>query len=77
MKTVSRFSSFSDPQNLPPAAHCDLCKGEIYAEDLVHVIHGSVICPECFDDFVFSYFAHCLTLGKDIANLSQQGAPIQ
>ena len=50
-----------------PAALCDICGGEVYGGDLVHVINGFVICPECFWDFVFDYFEDCLTLGSDVA----------
>ena len=48
---------FSDPQSAPPAALCDICREGIYAGELVHYIDGYLICPDCFDEFVFDYFA--------------------
>ena len=40
---------------------CDRCLQEVYPGELVHLIEGFVICPECFLDFAFDYFSDCLT----------------
>lgn len=55
------------------AALCDICRGEVYSEDLVHIIDGFIVCPDCFYDFVFSYFEDCLVLGRDIAERMGHG----
>ena len=49
-----------------PVALCDVCGGEVYGEDIVHVIDSFVVCPECFSDFVFEYFEDCMTQGSKI-----------
>ncbi len=46
-------------------AYCDVCKGEIYANELVHVIDGFVVCPDWFYDFVFDYFSENLVLAGE------------
>jgi len=61
--------NFGDAQSVPPVMLCDFCCGEIYKDDLVHYIDGYVICPECFDDFIFDYFADCMITGEELASL--------
>lgn len=47
----------ADPQTILPLAVCDVCGEGIYPGELVHQIDGYLICPDCFFDFVFDYFA--------------------
>ena len=49
-----------DPQQEAPLLRCSVCRGEIYRGELYHSIEGRSICPECFFDFAFDYFADCL-----------------
>jgi len=49
-----------------PAASCDICKGEVYRNELVHVIDGFIVCAECFSDYTFDYFSGCMMLGSEI-----------
>ena len=50
-----------------PAALCDICRGEVYKNELVHVIDGFVVCAECFSDYTFDYFSGCMMLGSEIS----------
>jgi hypothetical protein len=45
---------------------CDVCFEDVYDEELVHYIDGSIICPECFDDFVFDYFKPQMILVSEL-----------
>ena len=54
------------------SGQCDRCQQEIYADDLVHVIDGYVVCPECFDDFVFDYFIANMCLGSELKEVLDQ-----
>ena len=56
-------------QDSCPVAECDLCGGEIYADELVHFINGFVICAECFYDYAFEYFSHCMVQGFELKEL--------
>lgn len=58
-----------DRQNVPPVIFCDFCRGEIYEDDMIHYIDGFIICPECFDDFVFEYFLDRMMTGGQLLNL--------
>lgn len=58
-----------DWQEKLPAAKCDNCGGEVYDEELVHLIDGFVICAECFEDYAFEYFEPCMVLAKDIKEM--------
>ncbi|MBR5381399.1 MAG: hypothetical protein IK136_02130 [Oscillospiraceae bacterium] len=60
------YLSTGDPQAGRAAALCDVCRGEVWPGDLVHVINGFVVCPECFLDYTFDYFSDCLMLGSEI-----------
>ena len=60
------FFAMDDPQSGRASALCDVCRGEVWPGDLVHVINGFVVCPECFSDYAFDYFSDCLTLGSEI-----------
>ncbi len=53
----------------PPVAKCDSCGGEVYAEELVHLIDGFVICAECFEDYAFKYFEPDMVLGEDLKEM--------
>ena len=61
-----------DTQTEKPAALCDVCRGEVYSNDLVHVINGFVVCPECFFDYTFDYFSDCLCLGSEIRDSKEE-----
>lgn len=52
-----------------PISKCDCCHGEVFADDLVHFVEGFVICPDCFDDFAFDYFAPFLVTGDDLKEM--------
>lgn len=52
-----------------PIACCDVCKGEIFPDDLVHLIDGFIVCPECFFDFTFDYFADKMVCGREIKEM--------
>ena len=56
-------------QDEQPISRCDSCGGEIYADELVHVIDGFIICAECFDDYVFDYFASNMVTGEDLREM--------
>ena len=60
-----------DPQEEKPVARCDVCRGEVYSGDLVHVINGFVVCPECFFDYTFDYFSDCLFLGSELKDTKE------
>lgn|GEM_PF-423674 len=60
------FPLTDDPQGARISARCDICRGEVWPGDLVHVINGFVVCPECFLDYTFDYFSDCLTLGSEL-----------
>ena len=49
------------------AARCDRCKNDVYAGELVHLIDGYVVCPECFLDFAFDYFEDRLIPAEEAA----------
>ena len=61
----------------PPARRaillCDRCQEQVYPDELVHLIDGYIICPECFFDFAFDYFAEDLILVRDIPAHPQPG----
>ncbi|MBE6949521.1 MAG: hypothetical protein E7456_06715 [Ruminococcaceae bacterium] len=57
------------PNEAMPAGICDRCKGEVYAEELVHLIDGFVICAECFPDFAYDYFEPDMVLGGDLKEM--------
>jgi hypothetical protein len=50
-------------------ARCDVCFGEIYSGDLAHLIDGFVVCPECFFDFAFDYFADRMVCGGELREM--------
>ena len=52
-----------------PAAVCDVCGGDVMPWELVHVIDGFVVCPECFLDFAFGYFEDDLVTGSEAREL--------
>jgi len=58
---------FSSPAG--EIALCDRCAGEVYPGDLVHFIDGFIICPECFSDFAFDYFADRMFCGREIKEM--------
>ena len=49
-----------------PVANCDLCKGGVFGDELVHFIDGYIICAECFDDFAVDYFESNMILGNEL-----------
>ncbi|MBQ6539721.1 MAG: hypothetical protein IJL71_01665 [Oscillospiraceae bacterium] len=53
-------------QNEQPAAVCDRCGGEIYPEELVHLIDGFIICAECFEDYAYEYFESCMIAAEEL-----------
>jgi len=66
-KEASAFDKFSSlPDGETPAAYCSLCGGEVYEDDLAHLIDGYVVCPECFDDFAVEYFSPYFMTGAEI-----------
>jgi hypothetical protein len=56
-----------------PAVQCDICQGEVYEEEFVHLIDGYVICPDCFDEFVAAYFASDMVRGKELIGTNDDG----
>jgi hypothetical protein len=52
--------------SVPSVFKCDKCRGELYDNELVHLIDGYIICPECFEDFAFEYFEDKMTAVGDI-----------
>ena len=56
-------------QNEQPIAGCDCCGGEIYSDELVHLIDGFVICAECFEDYAFGYFEECMVTGGELKEM--------
>ena len=58
-----------DLQEELPVAKCDSCKGEVYAEELVHLIDGFIICTECFADYTYDYFEPNMVLGSDLKEM--------
>ena len=56
-------------QENQPIARCDNCGGEIYDDELVHLIDGFVICAECFEDYAFEYFESCMVTGDEIREM--------
>ena len=54
------------------AGRCDRCLQPVYDDDLVHVIDGYVVCPECFDDFAFDYFSANMVLGAELKEVLDQ-----
>jgi hypothetical protein len=61
---VSTSSLITGPKDPGPVGRCDCCGQEIYPDDLVHVIDGFTVCPECFFDFAFDYFSRDLVPGS-------------
>lgn len=46
---------FRDPQQSPPAAHCDECGGELYCYDTVFHYDGKTMCRECFAERISTW----------------------
>lgn len=55
----------ADKQQKNAVASCDKCGFEVYRGELVHRIDGRIICPDCFFDFAFDYFAESLVLAEE------------
>lgn len=69
MPFLHRNNGFSSSQDTPPATFCDVCRGEIYEDDLFHLIDGYAVCPECFYDYVFEYFSSCMLSGREFKEM--------
>ena len=46
--------------------NCDICSEPIYAYELVHLIDGHIVCPDCFFDFAFDYFSDRLVKASEL-----------
>ena len=57
------------PREDRPTARCDRCGGEIYENELVHVIDGFVICAECFEEYACEYFESCMVVGGELGEM--------
>lgn len=49
---------------------CHVCREPVYPYELVHVIDGFVICPDCFFDFAFDYFSDRLILASELGGIN-------
>ena len=54
---------------------CDRCQEQVYPGELVHFIDGYIICPECFFDFAFDYFADDLIEVSEILRQLRPSGP--
>ena len=62
-------NNYISPNRDDPAWQCGVCGGDIFADELVHLIDGTAVCPDCFFDFSFDYFADKMVCGSEIKEM--------
>lgn len=55
-----------DAQTLPAAACCALCASELFDDDPLYWIGGTILCTDCLAAFAEDYFAPNKLLGRQL-----------